>query len=91
MKPKKLFYHSIKPEMAREICAAYEAGEEVAAIANRHDVSPSAIYLHLQKAGVPLRSRARTMAMDDAPRVSRDPCPYCGVRGDIGCRHRIAA
>jgi hypothetical protein len=19
---------------------------------------------------------------------SRDPCPYCGVRGDIGCKHR---
>lgn len=21
------------------------------------------------------------------PRVERDPCPRCGVRGDIGCRH----
>jgi hypothetical protein len=21
------------------------------------------------------------------PRVSRDPCPRCGVRGDIGCSH----
>lgn len=20
--------------------------------------------------------------------VSRDPCPKCGVRGDIGCKHR---
>lgn len=20
--------------------------------------------------------------------VSRDPCPKCGVRGDIGCRHK---
>lgn len=24
------------------------------------------------------------------PRVDRDPCPRCGVRGDIGCRHRVA-
>ncbi|MFZ5748238.1 MAG: LexA family protein [Pseudomonadota bacterium] len=28
----------------------------------------------------------------DAPRpaLSRDPCPRCGMRGDIGCRHRRA-
>lgn len=24
-------------------------------------------------------------------RVSRDPCPMCNVRGDIGCKHRRAA
>jgi hypothetical protein len=24
-------------------------------------------------------------------RVSRDPCPLCAVRADIGCRHRRAA
>jgi hypothetical protein len=23
-----------------------------------------------------------------ATRVSRDPCPRCAIRGDIGCRHR---
>lgn len=22
--------------------------------------------------------------------VHRDPCPKCGVRGDIGCKHRRA-
>lgn len=22
------------------------------------------------------------------PRVDRDPCHHCGVRGDIGCKHR---
>lgn len=26
-----------------------------------------------------------------ARRVDRDPCPYCGVRADIGCKHRGAA
>lgn len=24
----------------------------------------------------------------DRPRVYRDPCAKCGVRGDLGCRHR---
>jgi len=27
----------------------------------------------------------------EANRVSRDPCPMCGVRGDIGCKHKRAA
>jgi hypothetical protein len=27
----------------------------------------------------------------DSLRVSRDPCPLCAVRGDIGCKHRRAA
>jgi hypothetical protein len=24
----------------------------------------------------------------DQLRVERDPCSYCGVRADVGCRHR---
>lgn len=24
-------------------------------------------------------------------RVDRDPCTYCGVRGDVGCRHQRRA
>jgi hypothetical protein len=27
----------------------------------------------------------------DSLRVSRDPCPRCGVRGDVGCKHRQVA
>lgn len=27
-------------------------------------------------------------AREGMPRVDRDPCSYCGVRGDIGCTHR---
>lgn len=23
----------------------------------------------------------------ELPRVDREPCPYCGVRADVGCRH----
>lgn len=32
------------------------------------------------------RARAVAGAAQD-----RDPCTYCGVRGEIGCRHRRAA
>lgn len=28
---------------------------------------------------------------DTLTHVSRDPCPKCGVRGDIGCKHKRAA
>jgi hypothetical protein len=24
------------------------------------------------------------------PKVSRDPCPFCGIRGDLPCRHKPA-
>lgn len=37
---------------------------------------------------------ARLIARDrraDAQRTFRDPCPNCGVRADIGCRHRRVA
>lgn len=27
-------------------------------------------------------------AMTDRLRVSRDPCPVCAIRADIGCQHR---
>lgn len=28
---------------------------------------------------------------DSLTHVDRDPCPKCGVRGDVGCKHRKAA
>lgn len=33
------------------------------------------------------------LSLDDIAqrRVDRDPCTYCGTRGDIGCKHRRAA
>lgn len=35
---------------------------------------------------------AAKRARVDGLRVARDPCPMCGVRGDIGCKHgRLAA
>lgn len=33
--------------------------------------------------------RAETLAVPLPPRVDRDPCPRCNVRGDIGCAHQV--
>lgn len=43
-----------------------------------------------RKAPNPQFHRVEGPAADDVARlvVSRDPCPRCGVRGDVGCRHR---
>lgn len=34
--------------------------------------------------------RSPNVDYDSLVHVSRDPCPKCGVRGDLGCRHRKA-
>ena len=34
---------------------------------------------------------AERKAHIESLRVSRDPCPMCGVRGDVGCKHRRIA
>lgn len=85
-----------RDEMIRDVCASYSAGEQASAIANRWGISPSSIYNFLYRAGVPIRSHsnrlmASTPLENQPPRVDRDPCFKCGVRGDIGCCHRIAA
>lgn len=35
--------------------------------------------------------KASRIDHDSLVHVSRDPCPKCGVRGDIGCKHRGGA
>ncbi len=37
--------------------------------------------------GTALTKTAREAMMMQMPRVERTPCPRCGVRGDIGCKH----
>ena len=32
--------------------------------------------------------KADKRSIDTLTIVDRDPCPKCGVRGDIGCKHR---
>jgi len=45
-----------------------------------------------EKAPLPWANMVRRPAIDNDTlvHVSRDPCPKCGIRGDIGCRHRRA-
>lgn len=33
----------------------------------------------------------KRLEVQDRPRVSRDPCFLCGVRGDVGCKHQRRA
>ena len=35
-----------------------------------------------------LAAIAEKNRMAESRRVSRDPCPKCGVRADVGCRHK---
>lgn len=34
---------------------------------------------------------ARRIETDTLTHVDRDPCPMCGTRGDIGCKHKRRA
>lgn len=39
----------------------------------------------------PQNKPAEQIFREERPAVYRDPCPRCGVRGDIGCQHGWAA
>lgn len=39
----------------------------------------------------PMQAISHAAAQAEQPRVYRDPCFRCGVRGDIGCEHQRAA
>ena len=43
--------------------------------------------LGLARVAKSMAAKEAALALRDAT-PSRDPCPYCGVRGDIGCRHK---
>lgn len=72
---------------------------ELAAMAG---VQRSAIFRRLQRGGVIPRTQTQMprAANDPAPRLTslqklavaplpefRDPCPRCGIRADVGCKH----
>lgn len=42
-------------------------------------------------ARVTVTSSGESPALDESRRVDRDPCPRCGTRRDIGCRHTVQA
>ena len=79
---------------------AVAAGEDPSAVvgmlAEMRGVQRPAIWRNLRAGGVlppygvgrarGTKPRTRTTPnYEDAPRVHRDPCSRCGVRGDIGC------
>lgn len=67
----------VRIAMGRRIIRIIETGEETAE----------------PKAGSPRLSLSAEPPLDVShmPRVSRDPCGFCGVRADIGCRHSVQA
>lgn len=44
-----------------------------------------------EKASLPWGNMVRRPVIDhdSLVHVSRDPCPKCGIRGDIGCKHTV--
>lgn len=66
-------------------------------ISRHFKISTDAVHAALRRAGVSSASpRIAESATDHhranhAAPVYRDPCTYCGTRGDIGCKHHRAA
>lgn len=81
----------MKPH-TQQMIAYYDGGLSVAEIAARVDMARNAVRKSLQYHG---RARPESdeprIDLRSIPRVDRNPCPRCGVRGDVGCRHQAAA
>jgi DNA-binding MarR family transcriptional regulator len=91
----------------RAVRADTEVPVAVALLAERYGTERSAIWRRLRSGGVlsPYRPKSKAGRRQPyIPRserhipvrvlpspVRRDPCPRCGVRGDIGCKHSGAA
>lgn len=90
----------VKRDLEREqrMVEAYDKGFTGEMLTARFGGSRNAIYNILRRYGrEPARNYQRTTtkapgerAKDLPPEryLNRDPCTYCGVRGDIGCKHR---
>lgn len=98
MRTSRLDYAAL-PE-AVSIVGLYRAGEKMRVIREASGFSKTKIRKLLVACGVDMRSIGRPglgppkkltpiVILAELPRaVSRDPCPNCGVRGDVGCIHR---
>lgn len=80
---------------AEQIAALFRGGMDVDDIAATVGVQrPYALHC-LTDAGLRRKAHVPLACLNESelpPRVNRDPCSYCNVRADIGCRHsRIAA
>jgi hypothetical protein len=93
---------AITIELPRHVVMAnlFRDGVPVPDIADRFAVQRSSVYKALRRAGAlpPYGTRmisrvnsttpSNPIRAEELPRVDRDPCPRCEVRGDIGCKHR---
>lgn len=53
------------------------------------NLAPARTPTSTQRARVTYDRRTMAEKREQAPiAVDRDPCPQCGVRGDIGCKHK---
>lgn len=87
----------------RAIAAGEDVGNFVGRLAKLEGVQRPAIWRRLRAGGAlpqyrssakkypykPL-SQYKTHVERKMERVDRDPCPRCGVRSDIGCKHQRA-
>lgn len=87
----------------RQVSVGGDPAEIVSGLAAFYNVNRPAIWRRLRAGGVlppyrsdgPRKIKRRPLHelnedRDSQPRVDRDPCPRCGVRGDIGCGHSRA-
>jgi hypothetical protein len=75
---------------AEQIAALYRGNMPVDEIVELINVKRAYVLRCLTDAG--LRNKINTLIRTIPehllpPRVNRDPCSYCNVRADIGCRH----
>lgn len=85
-----------------EIARQFQYGLSPSELATLFGVQPPAICKALRRQGIriapargpnpkPRRTQAEIRAATVPAVVDREPCPSCGIRADIGCRHRRAA
>lgn len=86
-------------ERRQQMSELFRAGKLVPDIAADLGLTKPTIYRSLRQTGdlPPYRVREgrlerhapRVQVPADIVRVDRDPCSYCGVRLDVGCKHTV--
>lgn len=90
---------------AHQMGEMFKRGADVGEIACRFSVQNPAVWKALRRIGLlppyekrpngtgpsSVKLRKPKVVTAPPPRVDRDPCTYCGVRADVGCRHQRAS
>lgn len=85
---------SAQQERTERVARLYRENASVSEIAVTVGLARSTVRERLRSVGL-LQPVSKSRRQEDeeeilrhAVRVDRDPCSFCGVRGDIGCSHR---